>query len=277
MYRRLRERAGDPSARRVLAKERELTRGASSVVCGFMSQASPSRAARRTPASVLAASQIGGRGRCSVRHRDPHAAQGGACPDRSTGSPLHRRSSAPQAFFEATDSLARVHTHRLVLGGAIAETHADDQPPAADHVQRGELLREVDRLVQREQQHAGAELHALGLGGHAPERRQGLEVRRPGRRDDARFDHTDENPTARARRTCSTCSAKRVACESSGRCWTESARPSQAWVGGIYARLTAASRPQRGLPQMTLVCPGRAVMRAPSCEVSTDRPEGRLC
>ena len=82
-----------------------------------------------------------------------------------------------QPLHEAADSLAGVHPHRLVLGVAIAETEAHDQPPAADHVERGELLGEIDRLVQRQQQHAGAEHHALGLGRHACQRRQRLEVR----------------------------------------------------------------------------------------------------
>ena len=37
------------------------------VACGFIIHASPSRAARRTPPSLLAASHTGGRGLCSGR------------------------------------------------------------------------------------------------------------------------------------------------------------------------------------------------------------------
>jgi hypothetical protein len=93
------------------------------------------------------------------------------------------RLAAPQALdhaqrlLEPADSPARVQSYRLVIGVAIAQADADDEPAAADHVERGELLGEVDRLVQRQQQHPGAERHPLRLGRHARQRRQRLEVR----------------------------------------------------------------------------------------------------
>ena len=246
---------GRPSARRVSRKSVELTRERVQrrVRVHEPRVAEPGRAPH---ADVGVGRQPDRRaGPLQRGHRDPHA--------RAAGKVLALivdRLAAPQALerrqplLEATDSLARVHAHRLVLGVAIAETHADDQPPAADHVERGELLGEVDRLVQREQQHAGAELHALGLGGHAPERRQRLEVRervgeivltRPdGRESDTRGPGA---PARRARRSGRPASLPGGA--------GPRARGRVAWVGGIYAaRHGRVKRARRARGRVTLVC-----------------------
>jgi hypothetical protein len=216
-----------------------------------MSHASPSRAARRTPMSVLAASQIGGRGPLQRWHRDPHLAQ------LEVLALIVDRLAAPQSLqglqplHEAADSLAGVHPHRLVLGVAIAKTEAHDQPPAADHVERGELLGEIDRLVQRQQQHAGAEHHALGLGRHACQRRQRLEVRerlgeivlaRPdGRKSDSASQAhlLDVLGEARGLRVLRAVLDREREAESHG-------------VGGIYAAVTLPSS-RRGAGGLTVV------------------------
>jgi hypothetical protein len=111
------------------------------------------------------------------RHRDPRVTQ------REVTALVPHRLAAPQPLQdvepldEPPAALARIQPERLVLGIAVAEPDADDQPPPADDVERGELLGQIDRMVQRQQDHAGAERHALRLRRHAPQRGKRLEVR----------------------------------------------------------------------------------------------------
>src|SRR5204862_1657467 len=77
---------------------------------------------------------------------------------------------------EARDPRLRVLAHRLVLHVPVAEADAEDEPPARDHVERGDLLGNLDRVVEREEETARAERHAGGVGRDAPERRDRLEV-----------------------------------------------------------------------------------------------------
>jgi len=51
---------------------------------------------------------------------------------------------------EAAHALPRVQAERRVLGVTVAEPDTHDEPTAADHVQRRQLLGEVHRLMQRE-------------------------------------------------------------------------------------------------------------------------------
>lgn len=56
---------------------------------------------------------------------------------------------------------------------------AQDEPPTGEDIEQGSLLCDVRRLEQRQQQHAGADVHALGFGDQTGER---LERRQPNRR-----------------------------------------------------------------------------------------------
>jgi len=110
---------------------------------------------------------MGCRGRCKgvIERR---ASRSVTClPACVTGSPPHSRSTTLQRLGEAPHALARVEAHRGVLGRG-SQADADDQPAAADDVERGELLGDIDGLMQRQQQHAGAERHAFGLGAMRP-------------------------------------------------------------------------------------------------------------
>src|SRR5262249_54398750 len=62
------------------------------------------------------------------------------------------------------------------LDVAVSETDAEDEPTARDHVERGHLLGDVERLVERQEQDASADRHAVGLRGGPPEHRKRLGV-----------------------------------------------------------------------------------------------------
>ena len=77
------------------------------------------------------------------------------------------------------DGAARVvvDAQRLVLLGHRADTDADIEAAARHHVDRRELPGEGHRVQVGQHQHAGAEAHALGAGGHPGEQRQRVPVR----------------------------------------------------------------------------------------------------
>jgi len=75
---------------------------------------------------------------------------------------------APAAVLEG-------HADRLVLVLRPADAEPHVETAAREHVQRGELLGEDDRLVEGHDQHAGAEADALGGRGHVGERDDGIE------------------------------------------------------------------------------------------------------
>jgi hypothetical protein len=141
-----------------------------------MSQASPRR--RAGHAGVGVGGQPDRRPRAlHGRHRDPHVAQ------REVPAFVAHGLAAPQPLQDLEpldqppDALARLQPERLVLGVAVAEPDADDQPPPADDVHRGQLLRQIDRLEQWQQDHPGAERHPLRLRRHPPQRGKRLKVR----------------------------------------------------------------------------------------------------
>ncbi len=75
--------------------------------------------------------------------------------------------SSPQSAAQLADALGEhpvpmleVTAERLVFGLAVANAEAGLHPPAADHVDDGHLLGELDRGVQREQGDRGADAQA---------------------------------------------------------------------------------------------------------------------
>src|SRR5262249_59750827 len=69
-----------------------------------------------------------------------------------------------------------VMAERRVLHVAIAEAGAEDHTAVGDDVERGELLGDVDGVLQGKQDDAGAERHAAGLRGHTRQSRDRLEI-----------------------------------------------------------------------------------------------------
>ena len=75
---------------------------------------------------------------------------------------------------QALDDLdALVHARTAGLGidapglqflHLVTDAEAEFEPPAGDHVQGGRIFRHAHRIVQRQQQHAGADVDALGTG-----------------------------------------------------------------------------------------------------------------
>src|SRR6266508_3499824 len=65
---------------------------------------------------------------------------------------------------EATDPLLRILPHGLVLDVTVAEPHSEDEASATDHVERRDLLGDLDGMVQGEEQDSGPERHRAGFG-----------------------------------------------------------------------------------------------------------------
>src|SRR5215510_1046365 len=135
--------------------------------------------ARRAPdASVAVGRHPDRRARALHRtHRDPRR------PQLEVAALVVDRLAAPQplddleALDEAADAILRILPERLIFDVAIAEADTEDQPAVGDDVERGELLGDLDGVVQGKQQDAGAEDHAARLGGDPRQRRDRLEVR----------------------------------------------------------------------------------------------------
>src|SRR5437660_1187731 len=94
---------------------------------------------------------------------------------RASSSKLPAKLSPAGSALSCSPRL-RVLAHRLVLHVPVAEADAEDEPPARDHIERGDLLGDLDRVVKREEETPRAERHAGGVGGDPPERRDRLEV-----------------------------------------------------------------------------------------------------
>src|SRR5262249_36633344 len=73
-------------------------------------------------------------------------------------------------------ALFRVHVPGLGLDVAVSETDARNEPTPPEHLQPGHLRGDVERLVERQEQDASADRHAVGLRGDPPEHRKRLEV-----------------------------------------------------------------------------------------------------
>src|SRR5262245_42127773 len=109
-------------------------------------------------------------------HRDPHAAQAEVAALVGDGLAMPEPFDELQALDQTADALLRVVAERRVFHVAVAEASAEDQAPVRDHIERGELLGDIDGVVQGKQDDAGAKLHAAGLGGDAGQSRDRLEV-----------------------------------------------------------------------------------------------------
>jgi hypothetical protein len=82
-----------------------------------------------------------------------------------------------QPFHQPPHAILRLESQREVLGIAISQPQPDDQAAVSDDVQGGELLLgQLDGMVERQEDDAGPERHALGLGGHAGQSGDGLEI-----------------------------------------------------------------------------------------------------
>src|SRR6266545_2196742 len=110
-------------------------------------------------------------------HRDARAAQAEVAALVGDGLAAPQPLDDLEALDQTTDALLRVVPHCQVLDAAVPEADTEDQVAVRNHVERRELLGDLDRVVQREQENAGAECHAPGVGGEAREGRDRLEVR----------------------------------------------------------------------------------------------------
>ena len=141
-----------------------------------MNQASASFAARWIAASAFAPIQIGGVGFCA-----------GLSETRTWSSvemrALHRHlvlSPEPLDRFQVLEkprhTVLRRRAESLELHLAIAEPGAEGEAPAGHHIEGGELLGEVEWLVQRQQHDAGDQPQVRRLPHDAGEERYLLEL-----------------------------------------------------------------------------------------------------
>ena len=77
-----------------------------------------------------------------------------------------------QRLVHPTDALFALHSKGGVLLVAVAQADAEDETAVGDAVEGGDALGQLDRVVQRQQQHRGSDLHIARLGGQAGEQRE---------------------------------------------------------------------------------------------------------
>ena len=112
---------------------------------------------------------------------EAHAAIG----DRRVGAVEGHRLAGPEALhelerlLELLDAVLAREPDGLELRLAVADGHADVEPPVADVVEGGDILGDLHGIQHGQEQHRGLEPHRSGLGGQAGEDREGL---RPHRR-----------------------------------------------------------------------------------------------
>jgi hypothetical protein len=141
---------------------------------GAMHQASAIRAALRTAGSTSPPSQIGGRGLCLgltlafVVETEVSAVVGHAVLGPETLDQL-------QALGQAPDALALVHAHGLELLGPVAQAGAEHVIAVGQPVEGRSFLGRQYRIHHRQQQDAGADLHAGCVVHEMAEQRVGLE------------------------------------------------------------------------------------------------------
>jgi hypothetical protein len=70
-----------------------------------------------------------------------------------------------QTLFETAHALAARHAEGVELDIAIAQPDTKDEIAAPDRVERGNAFGDLDRVVQRRQQHTGDTGHLPRLGG----------------------------------------------------------------------------------------------------------------
>ena len=136
-----------------------------------MNQVSPSRAARSTAASALAPSQIGGCGLLHRLERDRRVVEREmrACHGHAVLGP--EADDGLEVLFEPRHPLRLRRAETLELHLAIAEPGAEDHAPARHHVEGGDLLGDIQRLVQREQDDPRQQPATRRLGHEAREQR----------------------------------------------------------------------------------------------------------
>src|SRR5262249_37353075 len=82
--------------------------------------------------------------------------------ERAGGPALaHQR----DALLDALAAVAPIRLERLVILERAAAPDAHVEPAAADHVQHGELLGEIHRVMERQETHPHAEAEGPGAGG----------------------------------------------------------------------------------------------------------------
>jgi len=81
-----------------------------------------------------------------------------------------------QDLQKARQAPAARNSEGIELDVAVSESHAEHQPPAADHVQGGEGLRHIHRMLQGQQHDTRSERHVPDLGRHACQDRERLHV-----------------------------------------------------------------------------------------------------
>ena len=84
-----------------------------------------------------------------------------------------------QTLLEAAHALAARHAKRVELDIAIPEPDAEDEIAAPDRIERGNVLGDFDRIVQRRQQHPGNAGHLSRLGGEARQEWHQLDLAHP--------------------------------------------------------------------------------------------------
>ncbi len=75
--------------------------------------------------------------------------------------------------------MAARHAKGVEFDIAVAETHPKDKVAAPDRVQRGNVFGDLDRVVQRSQQHAGNAGHIPRLGRQTRQERHQLDLAHP--------------------------------------------------------------------------------------------------
>src|SRR6516225_4051648 len=80
-------------------------------------------------------------------------------------------------LYVATDPTTIIQSNNLELVPLPARSYTQDCAPTACSIEKGHLLGHMERLVQRQDQHARAERHAVGLGGQSPQRLERPEPR----------------------------------------------------------------------------------------------------
>ena len=85
------------------------------------------------------------------------------------------------ALDEPAHPLGHRHPEERELLGPVAEAHAEEEPPAGDHVEEGADLGHLDRVVERQEDQVRPHPEPVGLGGEPLEEREEREVVEPRR------------------------------------------------------------------------------------------------
>ena len=120
-----------------------------------------------------AAGTVGGRAQHAALHRPA------ALPvDRLSGP---QGAGQPQAFHHAADAAFERHARRGEfrpdIGHVAGDARPEDKPSLADLIERGELMRQHDRVAQCRQKDRGAERHLSGARRHRGQQGQRIVAR----------------------------------------------------------------------------------------------------